>query len=85
MSLIGLLLNFKNILISLLFVELSYFGLICLFFFFSVFLNIKISFLYGIILLLTAAAESAVGLGILIVFYRFEKSIKFDNLIELGL
>ena len=39
--------------------------------------------IYAIILLIIAAAESAVGLGLLIVLYRFGKSIDFADYTDL--
>ena len=39
--------------------------------------------IYAIILLVIAAAESAIGLGMLIVLYRFGQSIDFEDYQEL--
>jgi NADH:ubiquinone oxidoreductase subunit K len=39
--------------------------------------------IYAILLLVLAAAESAIGLGVLIVLYRFGNSIEFQNYQEL--
>jgi NADH-quinone oxidoreductase subunit K len=82
-SICGLLFNLKNILISLFFVELAYFSLIVFLLIITVVFNIYYGFLYALFLILLAASESAVGLGILIFVYTFEKKITFDNLIEL--
>jgi len=35
--------------------------------------------IYALILLIVAAAESAIGLGLLIVLYRSSKTINFDD------
>lgn len=40
--------------------------------------------IYGLVLLILAACESAVGLGITIVLYRFGRSIDFRDFEELG-
>ena len=39
--------------------------------------------IYAIILLVIAASESAIGLGMLIVLYRFGQSIDFEDYQEL--
>jgi len=39
--------------------------------------------IYAILLLIIAAAESAIGLGMLIVLYRFGQSINFEDYQEL--
>jgi NADH:ubiquinone oxidoreductase subunit K len=39
--------------------------------------------IYALLLLVIAAAESAIGLGVLIVLYRFGNSIEFNNYQEL--
>jgi NADH-quinone oxidoreductase subunit K len=83
LSLLGLILNLKNLLISLLFIELSYFGIITFLVFFSLFFSIYTGFLYAVLLILVAAAESTIGLGILIIVFTFDKNITFDTLIEL--
>jgi NADH:ubiquinone oxidoreductase subunit K len=39
--------------------------------------------IFALLLLICAAAESAIGLGILIVLHRFGKSIEFEDYQEL--
>jgi len=39
--------------------------------------------IYALILLIAAAAESAIGLGVLVVLYKFGKSIDFADYQEL--
>jgi NADH-quinone oxidoreductase subunit K len=39
--------------------------------------------IYALLLLILAAAESAIGLGVLIVLYRFGSSIEFQDYQEL--
>jgi len=39
--------------------------------------------IYALLLVVLAASESAVGLGILIVLYRFSKSIQFSDYDEI--
>lgn len=40
--------------------------------------------IYGLLLLILAACESAIGLGILIVLYRFGRTIDFNAYQQLG-
>jgi NADH-quinone oxidoreductase subunit K len=40
--------------------------------------------IYALLLLIIAAAESAIGLGVLIVLYRFGNSIDFQDYQELN-
>ena len=82
-GLIGLILNLKNILISLLFVELTYFGIITFVLAISLVNFLVNGFIFALLLILAAASESAVGLGILICVFTFEKKITFDFLVEL--
>lgn len=82
-SICGLLFNLKNILISLFFIELTYFSMITFILLVTVFFYNFHGFILALITLLLAAAESAVGLGLVIVIYSAEKRITYDNLIEL--
>jgi len=78
-GLLGVLFNIKNMLISLLFIEITYFGIVCLFLFFAVFLKLEISFLYALLILLVAAAESVVGLGFVVVIFQFQRIVMFSS------
>jgi NADH:ubiquinone oxidoreductase subunit K len=79
-GLFGVLLNLKNILISLLFIEISYFGIVGFLLFISIFFDMAIGFAYSLLILLVAAGESVVGLGIVIVVFRYQRSITFEGL-----
>lgn len=78
-----LLLNWKNFLITLLCIELMYFGIVTAFILITSATNDPKGLIYAIMLVILAAAESAIGLGILIVLYRFGKSIHFLDYKEL--
>jgi len=80
----GLLLNLKNILISLFFIELTYFSIVIFFLLITIFFQNYEGFILALMTILLAAAESAVGLGLVILVYSFEKNLNFDNLIELS-
>lgn len=79
----GIITNNKNILITMLCVELVYISVI---FFFLVMSNYYVDIkgqIYALSLLIIAASESAIGLGLIIVLYRFGKSINFYDYQEL--
>ncbi len=82
-SIISLILNLKNFLITLIYIELTYFSIICIFIFMGILNHILISFCYALLLILIAASESAIGLAILIIINNFQKKLEFNNLKEL--
>jgi len=80
----GLIFNIKNLLISLFFIEIAYFAIIIFFLLTAfTFQNFE-GALYALILILIAASESAVGLGLVILLFSFEKKITFNHLNELA-
>ncbi len=81
LGLFGLLYNFKNFLVSMMAVELMYLGVILSFSFASL-LHSSLS-IYALYLIILAACESAVGLGLLIVLYRFNQSIDLSYYTQL--
>lgn len=64
-------------------IEIMYLGITVCFIIVSVSTNDPKGQIYAIFLLILAAAESAIGLGILIVLYRFGSSIEFKDYQEL--
>lgn len=60
-------------------IELMYLGGLMSFVFFAICTDDFRASLYVLLFLILAACESAVGLGILIVLYRFDQSIDFDD------
>jgi NADH:ubiquinone oxidoreductase subunit K len=82
-GLAGIMYNYKNFLVTMLCVELMYLGIISSFIVCSVFTFDPKGQIYALIFLIVAAAESAIGLGILVVSYRFGKSIDFEAYQEL--
>jgi NADH-quinone oxidoreductase subunit K len=82
-GLIGIIFNFKNFLVTMFSVELMYLGITISFILVSVVTHDPKGQIYAMILLILAAAESAIGLGILIVLFRFGKSIDFESYQEL--
>lgn len=78
-----LVLNWKNFLFSMLCVELMYFGIAISFILISLVTNDPKGQILALVFVILAAAESAIGLGILVVLYRFGKSIDFSDYEEL--
>jgi NADH-quinone oxidoreductase subunit K len=77
-GLIGIALNRKNILITLMSIELLLLAVNLNFAIFSIYLDDIIGQIFIIFVLMVAAAESAIGLAILTVFYRLRNSIQFE-------
>ena len=65
-------------------VELIYLGAITSFVVLGVISHDARGAIYGLSLLILAACESAIGVGILIVLYRFGRSIDFTFYRQLG-
>jgi NADH-quinone oxidoreductase subunit K len=82
-GLTGILFNYKNYLVTMFCIELMYLGITVCFAIVSVFTADPKGQIYSILLLVVAAAESATGLGVLIVLYRFGSSINFSDYQEL--
>lgn len=76
-GLLGMIYNYKNYLITMMSVELMYLGAITNFVLYGSFAFDRGGSIYGLVLLILAACESAVGLGLLILMYRFGRSIEF--------
>jgi len=75
--------SYKNYLEFMICVELMYFGLISAFVIFSQYIESTEGAVYGLLLIVVVACESAVGLGMLILVYRFGRSIEFSAYDEL--
>lgn len=79
----GLILNKKNVITIIMAVELLLLGGNLNFLIFSVFLDDIKGQIMSILILTVAAAESAIGLAILVLFYRKYQTISFDNIYDL--
>jgi len=75
LGLIGILLNRKNIIIMLMSIEIILLSTTFLFIIFSVYLDDIIGQVFSLYILTVAAAESAIGLAILVAYYRLRGSI----------
>jgi NADH-quinone oxidoreductase subunit K len=78
-GLVGFLVNRKNILLLLLALEIMLLAVNINFVVFSVFLDDLLGQIFTLIVLTVAAAESALGLAILIVYYRVRGGIALDT------
>jgi len=78
-GLVGFLVNRKNILLLLLALEIMLLSVNINFVVFSVFLDDLLGQIFTLIVLTVAAAESALGLAILIVYYRVRGGIALDT------
>jgi NADH-quinone oxidoreductase subunit K len=78
-GIVGFLANRKNILLLLLALEIMLLAVNINFVVFSVFLDDLLGQLFTLIVLTVAAAESALGLAILIVYYRVRGGIALDT------
>jgi NADH-quinone oxidoreductase subunit K len=80
LGLAGIVLNRKNILVMLLAIELMLLGVNLNFLTFAVELDDRMGLLFALLVLTVAAAESAIGLALLVVYYRVRKSLDIEML-----
>nr|QFO87207.1 NADH dehydrogenase subunit 4L [Eustigmatos cf. polyphem] len=78
-GLFGIILNRKNILIVLMSIELMLLGLNFNFVVFSIILDDIIGQIFALMVLCVAAAESAIGLAILVIYYRSKGNILIEQ------
>ena len=76
---LGIFLNRKNIIIILMSVELILLAVNINLVAFSVFLHDVVGQIFALFVLTVAAAEAAVGLAILVTFFRWRDSIAVDD------
>jgi NADH-quinone oxidoreductase subunit K len=74
----GLFVFKNNIIVILMSIELILFAINLNFAFFSFYLNDAVGQIFSIFVLTVAAAESAIGLAILVVYYRIRGIISID-------
>jgi len=77
---LGLVLNRKNILITLMSIELMLLAINFNFVIFSVYLDDIAGYVFVLFILTIAAAESAIGLAVLTVYYRLKNTIRIDQI-----
>ena len=74
----GIFLNRKNIIILLMSIELMLLSINFNFIIFSIFLDDIVGQLFALLILTVAAAESAIGLAILVIYYRIRGAIAIE-------
>jgi NADH-quinone oxidoreductase subunit K len=79
---LGLVLNKRNLLILLMSIELMLLGLNLNFIFFSVYLDDILGQVFALYVLTVAAAESAIGLAILTVYYKDKQTILLEGFVR---
>jgi NADH-quinone oxidoreductase subunit K len=77
-GLLGIILNRKNILITIMSIELLLLSINLNFAAFSIYLDDIVGQIFVLFILTIAAAESAVGLAIITVLYRIKNSIELE-------
>ena len=78
-GILGLVLNRKNILIIIISIEIALLAVNINFIVFSVYLDDVLGQLFVLFVLTVAAAESAIGLAILIAYYRVKGNINVEK------
>lgn len=76
----GIILNRKNIIVMLMSVELMLLAVNLNFIIYSVYLDDIMGQVFALLILTVAAAEAAIGLAILVVYYRVRGSISVENI-----
>jgi len=79
-GLFGVIFNRRNILIILMCIELMLLGLNLNFILFSVYLDDLYGEIFSFFILTIAAAESAIGLAVIIIYYRIRGNINTNSL-----
>lgn len=84
LGVLGIVINRKNIIVMLMSVELMLLSINFILIVGSVLLENMLGEIFGLYILVVAAAESAIGLSILVAYYRIKGSIsvKFINLLK---
>jgi NADH-quinone oxidoreductase subunit K len=80
LGIVGIFLNRKNVIVILMSIELILLAVNINFVAFSAFLNDIVGQIYALLVLTVAAAEAAIGLAILVVYYRNRGSIAVEDI-----
>ena len=85
LGLFGIILNRQNIIIILMSIELLLLSINLNFIYFSVLIDDIIGQVFSLLILTVAAAESAIGLAIMIVFFKLSRDISIYKINLLSL
>jgi NADH-quinone oxidoreductase subunit K len=80
----GMVYNYKNFLITMMCVEIMYLGTVTGFIMYGVAFHDVLASIYALLIVIFAACESAIGLGLLVAVYRYGRSIGFNSFVDLG-
>lgn len=83
LGILGIILNQRNFLISMLFIEVMYIGIFTHFLILSTQTFLPLSQIFALCFLVVIACESVIGLGILLILYRYDKSINIEFFTDL--
>ena len=76
----GIIFNKKNAILILISVELMLLAINFVFLTSSIYLDDRIGQIFALLILTVAAAESSIGLGLLVVYYRVQGSVSIDSI-----
>lgn len=76
----GIIFNKKNAILILISVELMLLAINFIFLVSSVYLDDRIGQIFALLILTVAAAESSIGLGLLVVYYRIKGSVSIESI-----
>ena len=82
-GIIGIFLNRKNVIVILMSIELILLAVNINFVSFSIFLNDLTGQIFALFILTVAAAEAAIGLAIIVVYYRNSGTIRVEEIDKL--
>lgn len=77
---LGLILNRKNVLITIMSIEIMLLSVNLNFIVFSIYLDDVLGYVFVLFILTIAATESAIGLAILSIFYKLKQTIQMDQI-----
>lgn len=77
---LGLILNRKNVLITIMSIEIMLLSVNLNFIIFSIYLDDVLGYVFVLFILTIAATESAIGLAILSIFYKLKQTIQMDKI-----
>jgi len=76
----GIIFNKKNAILILISVELMLLAINFVFLISSIYLDDRIGQIFALLILTVAAAESSIGLGLLVDYYRMQGSVSIDSI-----
>ena len=83
LGILGIFLNKKNVIIILMSIELILLSVNINFIAFSAYLNDISGQIFAMLILTVAAAEAAIGLAIIVSYYRIKGSIRIEDINEM--